>query len=421
MSLKERLLPLLGGSLLAQALQIATIPLLTRLYGPERYGEYGVFAAALLFASMLATLRYELAIQLPVQDGMAKTIAALSLAICCCVSILVFFLAELVVPHITNLSEIHEFCGLLALSTFLLGTVNILNALSLRFGLYRLNGMAKAVQVAVSVGSALLIFFTMGDGFGLIYGNLLSYLAANVLLFSMLRSRLCRGEGRGKLLRSFQVIAKRYRGFAIFNAPQAMLDGIRPIVIVSLIQASYGSVAAGYYHVANQLLQTPAGVITQSFSQVHFRYLVENIGRATIRPLIKKNLTLLLAIAMLGLTIVFLLAEPLTNILFGQRWLGLHRILEALVWVVSINLVVAPLVFIFHALKKHREFFIWGIFYNLIAIFSVVWACNNFSDVVTALLIYSTAAGSVLLIIGIRSVSLSLRSDGSKYQMESKS
>lgn len=413
MSLKERLLPLLGGSLSAQALQIAAIPLLTRIYGPGRYGEYGLFAAALLFGSMLATLRYELAIQLPTRDSVARCISVLSAAICLGVSITIFFLAELFVPLVIQLSDIHQFCALLATSTFLLGSVNILNALSLRAGLYRLTGLVKVVQVGTSVGSALLFYLVIGDGFGLIYGNMLGYLAASLVLLIFLRSRLASAGSLSRLLYSLPVVAKRYRGFAIFNAPHATLDGIRPMLIISVIQANFGNTASGLYHVSNQLLQTPASIVTQAFSQVHFRYLVENLGRPEIRPLMQKILALLIAIAIFGLVMVFVFAAPITNAIFGASWGGLDKTLEALVWFVSVNLVVAPLVFVFHALKKHREFLLWGVAYNLVAVISMYWAGRHFDDVVSALFAYSLLTAAVLIAIGVRSVNLSMNSDES--------
>ncbi|SBT08506.1 membrane hypothetical protein [Candidatus Accumulibacter aalborgensis] len=408
MGLRARLLPLLGGNVFAQLLQIAAIPLLTRFYGPERYGEYGLFAASLLFSSMVATLRYELAIQLPKSDSLASCIAALCLAIASMLSLVVFGLAFVLLPRISNIVDVGQFSILLAASTLFLGVHNILNALSLRFGQYRINGLVKIVQVGVGSGSALLLYWEGNNRFGLMYGNVLGYLMASLLLLLRLRKRLLFTSVGGDTLRAIRVVAKRYSSFAIFNAPQALLDGMRPMLVVSFIQNTYGGSAAGFYHIANQLLQTPASVVTQAFSQVHFRYLVESIGTSGIRPLMRRHLLLLSSVAFVGVLATFLTAAPLTTLLFGSKWIGLDQTLTALIVLVAVNLIVAPLVFVFHAKRKHREFFAWGSIYNLMAIASIWFGCSYFSEVNNALRFYAFVSSSILLAIGVHSVKLSL-------------
>ena len=410
MSLKSRLLPLLGGNVLAQVLQIATIPLLTRLYGPERYGEYGLFAAALLFSSMLATLRYELAIQLPKRDGIANGLAFLSACLAAVVAGLVFVLALFCIPYLNARVDAKAFALLLAASTLVLGLYNVLTALSLRAGHYRLNGLAKLVQVGAGAAGALLFFYGGFEALGLLYANILGYLAGCGLLLARLRGPLVESARRARGVHAFRVLARRYSGFAIFNAPQAIMDGLRPIAVVSFIQTTYGGAAAGYYHIANQLLQTPASVITQAFSQVHFRYLVESVGKPAIRGVMRKSLILLLSMAALGALLEQFFSRPLVDLLFGSKWIGLEMTLDAMIPLVAVNLVAAPLVYIFHATRRHREFFVWGAFYNAAAIGALSIGCVFLSRANDSLLAYSCVGSVVLGLLSIRSIVLSLRS-----------
>ncbi len=411
MSLKARLLPLLGGNVIAQFLQIAAIPLLTRLYGPERYGEYGLFAAALLFTGMVATLRYELAIQLPKSNKLADCLAGLSFSIALGFSVGIYALSRIVAPLLHSIDDPNRFSLLLATSTLLLGTYNILNALSLRAGMYRVNGFAKVVQVGMSAGSALSLFFAGYGAFGLLYANALGYFLGCMLLTLLLRKRLViRLTRRG--IHGFRVVARRYSGFAVFNTPQAMMDGIRPMAVVSVIQATYGGGAVGYYHIANQLLQTPAGVISQSFSQIHFRSLVENLGTAAMKKELRKTVLILVGLAGLGAAFVLLLSEPVTTLLFGAKWKGLEHTLNSLVILVAVNLIVGPLVFVFHAARRHREFLLWGVTYNAVAIGAVAYGVRVFQDSSVVLFFYASCASAVLACLGIRSVKLTLASPG---------
>lgn len=408
MNFKARLLPLLTGNLVAQSLQIAAIPALTRLYGPERYGEYGVFAAALMFAGMLATFRYELAIQLPKHEAIARCLAGLAAVMAALVAVCVFGIAAFATPFFNPSIDVTSFALLLAGSTLLLGLFNVLNALSLRAGRYRANGLAKVVQVGVSVSCATIAYQLGFEALGLLYANMLGYLFGCFFL-----SALTSTVGQWVLpnthwLRALRLVAKRYSGFAIFNTPQALMDGLRPIAILFFIQSAFGIAAAGHYHIANQLLQTPASVVTQAVSQVHYRFLVENMGSPEIRRRLLKVVIVLLGIAMIGGVAVASLSQPLANWLFGARWLGIDKTLNALIVAVAVNFVTAPLVYVFHARRRHREFLVWGAVYNVVAIASIWVASALLSNASDALLIYSVSSGVVLVVLAIRSISLSV-------------
>ena len=171
-----RLFFLIGGNLFAQIVQIAAIPFLTRAYGPESYGLYGFFSSCLLFTGMLATLRYELAIQLPKSLNMSCAVAGLSAAVSLFFSFFVlvsfgacFYFFE-IVPNPFFMAAV------LSVSTLLLAMFNILNSLALRLSLYRMAAMSRVAQVVASVSSAFLLWFFGFKDSGL--------LVANVLLFT---------------------------------------------------------------------------------------------------------------------------------------------------------------------------------------------------------------------------------------------
>jgi len=60
---------LVGGTAGAQILLVLAAPLLTRLYTPEDFGLLAVYASLLALIGVISSLRYELAIPLPEDDG----------------------------------------------------------------------------------------------------------------------------------------------------------------------------------------------------------------------------------------------------------------------------------------------------------------------------------------------------------------
>lgn len=410
MTLKRRLIPLLGGGLVGQALQISAVPLLTRLYGPERYGEYGLFAASLLFSGMLATLRYELAVQLPKKDSVANCVAVLSMAISIAVAVITFILALFVFTELVVIDRPWSFAIVLSLSTFLLAAFNILNALALRSGNYRINGLSRVVQIASGIFFALLFYFFEFSSQGLLYANALGYLmGVVVLMVSIFSEKWVLLYQYSRLFHAMKIVARRYSGFALFNAPQALMDGMRPMFVVSMIQQHYGVADVGRYHIANQLLQTPVSLISQAFSQVYFRSLVEKCGSADMFAALKQILGILCLLALTGFVFVYVFSDPLVGFLFGSKWNGLGLMLKILAVLAAVNLIVGPLIYIFHARRLHREFFVWGAIYNSVAVCGIWFGSSLFSEACDALLAYSLSGGGVLIVIGLRSIWLTLK------------
>ena len=70
---------LVGGTAGAQVLLVLAAPLLTRLYSPEDFGLLAVYASLLALIGVISSLRYELAIPLPEDDGEAANVAVLCL------------------------------------------------------------------------------------------------------------------------------------------------------------------------------------------------------------------------------------------------------------------------------------------------------------------------------------------------------
>ena len=72
-------LTLLAGGALAQALPLLLGPLLTRLYTPQEFGIYHLFAAVAANVAVVACARYEFALPLAVDDDEAAALRTLCL------------------------------------------------------------------------------------------------------------------------------------------------------------------------------------------------------------------------------------------------------------------------------------------------------------------------------------------------------
>ena len=58
-------LTLAGGTTFAQILTILSVPILTRLYGPEDFGVWALYISITSIITVIACMRYEYSIMLP--------------------------------------------------------------------------------------------------------------------------------------------------------------------------------------------------------------------------------------------------------------------------------------------------------------------------------------------------------------------
>lgn len=82
---------LAGGTAAAQLLMVLLLPVLTRLYSPQDFNTLSVYLGLLSIFSVVATLRFELAISLPEEDGEAAHLLALGLGFSFLTALLVGF------------------------------------------------------------------------------------------------------------------------------------------------------------------------------------------------------------------------------------------------------------------------------------------------------------------------------------------
>ena len=67
-----------GGTVIAQAVGILTMPIVSRIYSPADYGIMAVYASVIAILGELSSFRYHLAIPLPKRERYANALVILS-------------------------------------------------------------------------------------------------------------------------------------------------------------------------------------------------------------------------------------------------------------------------------------------------------------------------------------------------------
>lgn len=322
-SFAKSVITLMTGTGLAQALPIALAPILTRLYTPEDFGMFALYASLCSMLSVLVTGKYDLAIVVPKYESEAVNLVALALLLSFSISL--FLVVLLLVGDSTIVTLLgHPAIGpwlyLVPCSTFILGCYYALNFWANRHGHYRSMAVSRVVQSG-SAGAVQLIAGISRFGLaGLIVGQLLGQLVSVLFfIFSLWR------EGRRPLrrvsLKRIVCVARKYVSYPKFVVPgQAMNVGAAEFPLL-LVTVFYGPGVAGLYSLAQRVMTAPLSLFANAIGDVYRQNAAEQfVARGECLGLFIFSFKRLFLYAFLPMIPVLLFGADIFAFVFGEGW-----------------------------------------------------------------------------------------------------
>lgn len=280
---------------------------------------YMAFASIL---SVLATGRYEMAMNLPAKNEDAASILAVSLKLC------VLFSSLLYIPIYIWNTDIARFLGhqelgawlyLLPLSVLATGTFSTYQFWCNRKSAYHQMSMN---QIQMSGGMA---FLNVGLGFLKVNnGMLIGSIGGQILSSAIVAARqwhVNRELHRQSTLHAQLALAKAYRKHPLHVAPAHMIGvGAQQLPLV-MISSAFSASAGGFFSLAYRVINLPAGIIANAIGEVFRQQASEEyIARKDFRKLyisVLKKTSLTAPIPFLAL---YFLLPDIFRIVFGQEW-----------------------------------------------------------------------------------------------------
>lgn len=313
---------LVGGTGLGQLISIAAMPILTRLYGPESFSVLAVYSSTLSLLTVIACLRFEIAIPLPKNDIIGAALTVLSLGFVLIFSILsglIVFLVPDIINKLTNY-KISQFLWLLPLGIFTIGMYNALQYWSTRKKKFLLISKTRVSQsltgTSIKLGSGYLF---SGHPFGLMLGQLISQGAGFLsFLSSILKNDI-------KIFKSikmshYKVALARFSKFPKFSTFEAFANtgGIQiPIILITYFAVG---TEAGFLMIAIQLLSAPMGLIGDSIAQVYLAEGADRYHKNELKAFTHKTIKNLAKISIVPLLIAGFVSPFLMPYLLGNNW-----------------------------------------------------------------------------------------------------
>ena len=305
---------LLFGNAAAQLVNLASYPVLTRLYSPSDFGGFALFVTAVGVLGPVACARFDPPVQSS-KDWQLPAVFRQAMRMNVAVSVLAT-VAAAAYGLVTRQMGI-DLVLLVGAGVFLTGYT--LAALALivrheRFGLYSRSMLARSlVTAAVQAG----LWVVLPLALGLILGFCAGMATQAALLWWNLRDvrwRRSAPSHRGAVI-------ARYRRQVLTDVPSTLVAALVLNIMSVLILDLYSRTEVGFYSLAFRIAVLPLTLISGSLSDVFFQKAsaaYRNTGRfwneVRFNVLVSAGLSLFIFGA-LGL-----LARPIFDFALGHRW-----------------------------------------------------------------------------------------------------
>lgn len=371
----------LTGTAAAQLIQVLGAPLLAYVFSPEAFGVFSLYIATAGLFSVVATLRYEMAVTMTESESDARILVWTCFAIACVVSIISIGLvgsAVFLLPEWNAASELGSYLWLIPISVLLTGAFQALYYFALRNQRFRLITVIKILQASAFVAIPLILWQFGNRDDGLVWGYVLHQLFALLVIASIVLPTMFR-EKTTVTLDSVMQLLRRYRNLPGLNALHAFTDAAQQALLNVLISTLYGNAALGLFALAYRALRAPASVISAALSQVLFQRMSENYNKAISNaPLFRNVVAKMSASSIPVFAIVALLAPWLFEKIMGSEWRSAGVMVQCLSPWIAATFISSPMSHLPNIVFKQFHFLIATLFINVIAFASFVisWFVN---------------------------------------------
>ncbi|MGH8252863.1 MAG: lipopolysaccharide biosynthesis protein [Steroidobacteraceae bacterium] len=312
-------------------------PWLTRLYVPEQFGHYTVFAAVAANIAVVACARYDFALPLVTDEGEARDLMALCLRLLLAASGLGLVVAAGAVAS----GALPAYWLWLPLAVLCAGAAQWLALWASRAQRFAALSASRVVQYGgAALAQAAGGLLQLGTA-GLIAGPVVSSAAALVCLGRPAPAGGWRGL-RTIPRPAWLAVARRHRDFPLLNMPHAFAGALQDTVVVMLLVALTGEAAAGYWGLALRYLKAPSSLVGGAISQALYPRLARSSpeeARAAVAQVMKT----LTAIAVPIVLVLMAIGPDLFAFAFGEPWREAGHLARALAPYIGMHFIASPL------------------------------------------------------------------------------
>ena len=346
------------GTAIAQIVGIIATPFITRYYGPDAFGLFALFTSIASILTIIACLRYELAIMLPKSDEEAANVFGLSIVILIVITLLsipVLMVSQQPLLQLLNAPELGQYFWLIPPTIVLTGAFGTLNYWNTRTKQFQRLAIARVMKSFSTTGIQLGMGVAgLASGGVLIAASVIGQLVSTLALsIQILREHLA--FFRQTITRKGMIAAlKQYSNFPKYDIWSALLNNFSGILPVFILSMYFNPTVVGYYSLGLMVLMLPIGLIGESVAQVFFQKAAEakNISQTDLKNAVEYTIKPLLFLCVFPTLLLLIIGPELFRVVFGPMWQESGDYARFLsLWMCSV-FICAPLSVLFNIFQK---------------------------------------------------------------------
>ncbi len=394
----RKFIMLSSGTVIGQALIVASSPLLTRLFTPTEFGLFAIFSALVGICGVVSALRFEFAIPIAQDDADAAALVKVAM------------LASLVTAGVTALAvhgigawflrlieapQLAVLLWFLPVAVLLWGVGSALVFWSIRRSRFNVNGLTQTLQFGGQAFSQVGLGFVGAGTAGLILG----YLGGYVVRLGHHLARLPAAERRliaaQPAARLWDGVVRNWR-YPAFVLPSSFLQSACQLTPAILISILYGPALAGLYALSQRIVGLPVRLFSEAASHVFLGEL-RNAHGVALHRLFVRTLALFTGFGVAGALPILLFGPPLFALLFGEPWRAAGVIVQLLLPLHVVRFIVLPISQLLYSFNR-QDIHLFSSIGNAGALIGSFAAGYVFElDAYTTILIYSVATSCSFL------------------------
>lgn len=390
------------SNLIMYVLPIIVTPILSRLYSPACFGEWGVFSSTITIATIVLFLSLENTIVKAEEYEIPHI-----LILCLLIGTLLSGLFLAIIQSIGGLSLGTNIVYIIYFIAYLIYSLSY--NLNNRYAQYTYLSLSNIIQggsqALFRIALACIVITSVN---GLILGTTIAELIIALFLSIKILPKITNYKWRECSVNKLKHTFLKYKNFPLYDAPANLL-AFSALSLPTIILAIYYSKSEiGCLSIIFQLLLMPMSLIGSAIGKVYYQELCQNGNNINKTKKVTNSILRLLSIlSILPLLFICCGGDKLIVLFLGQEWQTAGSIAICLsLWSFPIVLT-QPLLPIFRVKDKQKTQLYFDLLYFILGIGSLVICSYNSLSIYTTLFCFSVACATSKLALFKKILSLS--------------
>lgn len=315
-----------GGKLIVAAIGFFFIPVLARIYPPDAYGFFSIYAATINILVILFPLAYPFTLVIEKDEKTFHNLFILSLILTvtgALITLIIIMFYGKVIISLFSLNLPAYFLYFIPAGIMINGLVIILSHLNIRRKNYALSASLEAggnllIRI-INLGYGLL---TAGNALGLIIGNQSGMLTAGLVnLFKNYKREFITLK-KSLSWSNMRLSMIKHKNYPRYILPGQILNTLRGNLPVYFIGGGFGSVVLGSFSMSTTLLNIPIQIAANSLSSVFLKHATDmhKQPNQNLSVFTHKLANRLFLIGLFPFSYLFVFGEEALSFFLGAEW-----------------------------------------------------------------------------------------------------